>query len=334
MRVNSIHCRLAIATVLILLPAIAQAAEPLRPVETTPLPGVEGRIDHMAADPDGQRLFVAALGNNTLEIVDLAARKVVHSIGGLHEPQGVAFLKDHSLLAVANGEDGACRFFDSKSFQLIDTINFKADADNVRYDSTDQRVYVGFGNGGMGVIDANGRKRLADIKLSAHPESFQLERKGTRIFVNLPAARQIAVIDRRQSAVVATWPLDKAQADFPMALDEGNHRLFVGCRKPAEVLVYDTESGKVVTRFACVGDTDDLFYDERDKRLYVAGGEGFITVHQQQDAEHYTQLAKIPTAAGARTALFVPELSRLYLAVPHRGSQVAEVKVYEAEKPN
>ena len=191
MRVNSIHCRLAIATVSILLSAIASAAEPLRLVETIPLPGVEGRIDHLAADPDGQRLFVAALGNNTLEVVDLAAHKVVHSIGGLHEPQGVAFLKDHSLLAVANGEDGACRFFDSKSFQLIDTINFQADADNVRYDPTNQRLYVGFGNGAMGVIDANGRKRLADIKLSAHPESFQLERKGMRIFVNIPTAGRL-----------------------------------------------------------------------------------------------------------------------------------------------
>jgi YVTN family beta-propeller protein len=334
MRVNTLHCRLAIAIVSILLSVVAHAAEPLRLVDSIPLSGVEGRIDHLAADPDGQRLFVAALGNNTLEVVDLAAHKVLHSIGGLHEPQGVAFLKDHSLLAVANGEDGACRFFDAKSFQLIDTINFQADADNVRYDPTDQRFYIGFGNGAMGTIDATRRTRLADIKLSAHPESFQLETKGSRIFVNVPTSRQIAVIDRKQAAVAATWPVEKAQANFPMALDEGNHTLFVGCRNPAEVLVYDTESGKVVTSFSCVGDTDDLFYDKRTRRLYVAGGEGFITVHQQQDVDHYSQLAKIPTAAGARTALFVPELSRLYLAVPHRGSQAADLRVYEVEKPN
>jgi YVTN family beta-propeller protein len=323
---------LALLSIIGLWSAALSAREPLRLVETIPLPGVAGRMDHLAADLDGQRLFVAALGNNTLEVVDLAAHKVVHSIGGLHEPQGVAFLKDHSLLAVANGEDGVCQFFDAKSFQLIDTVNFQADADNVRYAPTDQRVYVGFGNGALGTIDAKGLKRLTEIKLSAHPESFQLERKGTRIFVNLPAARQIAVLDRKQSAVVATWSLDKTQANFPMSLDEENHRLFIGCRNPAEVLVYDTESGKIATRFACAGDTDDLFYDQRTKRLYVSGGEGFITIHQQQGADQYTQLAKISTAAGARTALFVPELSRLYLAVPHRSSQAAELRVYEVEK--
>jgi YVTN family beta-propeller protein len=328
MQLNTVQTT-AIAVGLLLLSAITVAAEPLRFVGTIPLAGVEGRIDHMAVDPDGQRLFIAALGNNTLEVVDVATHKVVHSIGGLHEPQGAAFLKDHSLLAVANGEDGTCKFFDAKSFQLIDTINFQSDADNVRYDQANQRLYVGFGNGAIGVIDVNGRKRLADIKLSGHPESFQLERNGTRMFANIPTARQIAVIDRKQSAVVATWPIEKAQANFPMALDETNHRLFVGCRNPAEVLVYDTESGKIATRFVTVGDTDDLFYDQRTKRLYVSGGEGFIFAYQEQDGDRYSQLGKIPTVSGARTSLFVPELSRLYLAVPHRGSQAAELRVYE-----
>jgi YVTN family beta-propeller protein len=309
--------------------ATAQAVESLRLAETIPLPGVDGRIDHMAIDPDGARLFIAALGNNSLEVVDFAARKVVRSIGGLHEPQGVAFLADRSLLVVANGDDGACRLFSAKSFDALDTIDFQADADNVRYDPVGNKLYVGFGNGAIGVVDTKNWKRLADIQLAAHPESFQVEGKGTRIFVNVPGARQIAVIDRDKAIVVATWPLDAARANFPMALDESDHRLFVGCRTPAEVLVYDTESGKAVTRFATVGDADDLFYDERTKRIYVAGGEGSIVVHQRQDADQYSLAAKIPTAPGARTALFAPELARLFLAVPHRGSQVAELRVYE-----
>jgi YVTN family beta-propeller protein len=313
----------------LLIATLAHAAEPLRLVHSIPLPGVEGRIDHLAVDPDGGRLFVAALGNNTVEVVDLAAQKVIHSITGLREPQGVAYLKDQVAIAVANGDDGSCRFFDAKSFQPLGTLDFQSDADNVRYASVDQRLFVGYGNGAIGVIDPKDRKRLADIKLSAHPESFQLEVNGNRIFVNVPKSRQIAVIDRKQSAVVATWPVETTQANFPMALDDTSHRLFVGCRNPAQVLVYDTESGKVTAHFSCVGDTDDLFYDAQRNRLYVAGGEGFITVHQA-DSGGFSQLAKIPTAAGARTALFVPSLSRLYLAVPHRGTQVAEVRVYEA----
>jgi YVTN family beta-propeller protein len=313
--------------------SVVCAAEPLRLVESIQLARVEGRIDHMAVDLDGQRLFVAALGNNTVEVVDLAGHKVVHSLGGLREPQGVAFLKDQAMIAVTNGGDGTCRLFDDKFFRPIYTVDFQSDADNARYDPADGWLYIGFGNEAIGVIDAKGRKRLADIKLSAHPESFQLETKGKRIFVNVPKSRQIAVIDRQRGVIVATWPVDVAGANFPMALDEDNHRLFVGCRNPAEVLVYDTELGKISAHFSCVGDADDLFYDGQTKRLYVAGGEGFITV-QQQHADGFAPLAKIPTAAGARTALFVPELSRLYLAVPHRGAQAAELRVYEAEKSN
>ena len=129
--------------------------------------------------------------------------------------------------------------------------------------------------------------------------------------------------------VLATWPVSGAKANYPMALDEANHRLFVGCRRPAKVLVYDTSSGKETGAFDIVGDTDDLFYDAVRKRLYVTGGEGFLDVFQDE-AGRFNRLAHIATAAGARTSLFVPDLSRLYLAVPHRGNQKAEIRVYEA----
>jgi YVTN family beta-propeller protein len=241
----------------------------------------------------------------------------------------VAFLKDRELVAVANGDDGSCRLLDAKSYQSVDRLDFHSDADNLRYDPVGKRLYVGFGTGAIGVIDAATRKRMADIEVGGHPESFQLEGHGSRVFVNVPDARQIAVVDRDKGATIATWRLKGARANFPMALDEGAHRLFVGCRAPAEVLAYDSETGEVSAHFSTVGDADDLFFDEQTKRLYVAGGEGFIAVHQQHGANQYSQLARIPTAAGARTALFSPELSRLYLAVPHRGSQAAELRVYE-----
>ena len=309
--------------------SIARAAVPLRLVQTIPLPGVNGRIDHLAVDPDGKRLFIAALGNNTLEVVDLASGAATHSIGGLHEPQGVAFLKGKNLIAVANGDGGACNLFDAKSWKLIKTIDFRNDADNVRYDPAAKRMYVGFGDGALGVVDVETQKRLSDIKLPSHPESFQLETNGKRIYVNLPKSRQIAVVDRGKGAVVDSWFLSTAQGNFPMALSEADQRLFVGCRAPATIFVYNTSAGKVLAHFTTVGDTDDLFYDNQTKRLYVVGGEGSIVVYEQKDSDSYSQTAKIPTSAGARTALFSAALSQLYLAVPHRGSQAAEVRVYD-----
>lgn len=329
MDATSTNSRLAIAIGLAVIAGTGHAAEPLHLVRTIPLPKVVGRVDHMAVEPGGRRLFVAALGNNTLEVIDLSVGKGVENIGGFQEPQGVAFLNDKGIIAVASGEDGMCRLFDAKTLRCSDTIDFQSDADNVRYDAAEKRLYVGFGSGAIGVLDMAGIKRGADVKLAAHPESFQLETKGPRIFVNVPGARQVAVIDRKRGKVVAEWPVVEAQANYPMALEEVSHRLYVGCRNPAKVLVYDTESGKSVTSFPTVGDTDDLFFDSQTRRLYVCGGEGFISVHQKGDGDRFAQLAKIPTSAGARTALFVPTTARLFVAVPHRGSQAAELREYE-----
>jgi hypothetical protein len=177
-------------------------------------------------------------------------------------------------------------------------------------------------------LDTTGNK-IADVRLAGHPESFQLEANGPRVFVNVPSASQIAVVDREKQSVVTTWPVTAAGANYPMALDEANRRLMIGCRRPAKLLVYDTTSGKMTTSIDIVGDTDDLFYDAATKRVYVIGGEGFITVLQQDSADQYREIQKVPTAAGARTGLFVPELGKLLVAVPHRGSQVAEVRVYD-----
>jgi DNA-binding beta-propeller fold protein YncE len=192
------------------------------------------------------------------------------------------------------------------------------------------RLFVGFGSGRLAAIDPGDGKVLGEVKLSGHPESFQLERSGSRVFVNVPDADQIAVIDRTTMKVMATWPVVGARSNFPMALDEPNHRVFVGCRRPARILEYDTTTGKESGSFDIVGDTDDLFYDATRKRLYVSGGAGYLDVLQEQETNRFVRVARITTAAGARTSLFVPELARLYLAVPHRGGQKAEVRVYEA----
>jgi DNA-binding beta-propeller fold protein YncE len=309
----------------------AQESSALRMVQTIPLPDVEGRIDHMAVDVEGRRLFIAALGNNSVEVLDLNAAKHFKSIPGLHEPQGVGFTSEFNKIFIANGKTGACDILDGSSFERINSVKFPDDADNIRYDANAQRVYVGYGSGALGIIDAKNSDHIGNIKLDVHPESFQLEKSGPRIFVNLPDSKKIAVVNRETRAVITTWATTNATANFPMALDETHHRLFVGFRKPAKVSVFDTDSGKVIANLDSAGDADDIFYDNSRRRIYIAGGEGFLSIFQQLDPEHYQPVAKIPTAAGARTALFVPEFNRLYLAVPHRGSQRAELRVYSAQ---
>ena len=324
------HCSLLLLLTLMLLTRTAYAQEGalLRLVQTIPLPHVEGRIDHMAVDLHGQRLFVAALGNNTLEVLDLQAGTHLHTITGLHEPQGVVVLPESNTIVITNGHTGECDLFDGTSFQHRGTVKLARDADNVRYDPARHTLYVGYGAGALGLIDATRVQHLGDIPLQGHPEAFQLEQAGPRVFVNVPSAHHVAVVDRDTRAVITTWPLQGAEANFPMALDDTHHRLFIGVRTPPLLLVLDTASGKEMARVPSVGDADDLFYDAPHRRLYIAGGAGALSIVAQEDADHYTPVATLPTAAGARTALWVPERGRLYLAVPHRGAQGAEIRVY------
>jgi len=299
--------------------------------QTIPLSGVEGRVDHLALDAAGDRLFVCALGNNTVEILDLRKGQRIHSIAGLGSPQGIAYIPELDRLFIANDKGGICKIYDTKLYQNVGEMDFKDDADNVRYDDSSKRLYVGFGNGGIGVINAPESKTVASIKLSAHPEAFELEKQGKRIFVNVPNARQIAVVDRGKGEVIATWRTDLAFGNFPMALDETNHRLFVGCRLPSKLVVLDTESGKVVAKIDISGDSDDIFCDSKRHRIYAICGAGKIDIIEQADANTYKPFAKIDTADGARTGLFVPECDTLFVAVPHHGSQKAEIRAYGVE---
>jgi len=309
----------------------AQDSTLLLLTQTIPLPGVEGRIDHLDVDISGQRLFVCALGNNTVEVIDLNKGERIHTISGFGAPQGVAFVPELNRLLVANDKGGVCNIYDADSFQLIGKVDFADDADNVRYDSASKRIYVGFGSGGIGIINAVDGKQVGSIKLAAHPEAFELERQGHRIFVNVPTARHVAVIDRDKGEVIATWKTDGAFGNFPMALDEAHHRLFVGCRLPSKLVVLDTASGETVTSVGISGDPDDIFYDSKRHRVYVICGAGKIDIIDQTDANTYKALAKINTADGARSGLFIPEKDALFVAVPHRGSQRAEIRRYQIE---
>jgi DNA-binding beta-propeller fold protein YncE len=316
----------AILACLFALNAVAQTT--LKLVRTIPLPGVSGRIDHMTADTQGKRLFMAALGNDTVEVLDVENAQRLQTIGGCSEPQGLVFLPKQNRLFVANGGSDDLRIYDGEKFQLLKTTGSLGDADNVRFDAINNRVYVGYGSGALGVFDTN-CVQVAHIPLGGHPESFQLEQNGSRIFVNVPGDRSIAVIDRVLQKVVAKWRLEEAHSNFPMALDEVNHRLFIGCRSPARLLVLDTTSGKTVAQVEISGDTDDVFYDAKRQRIYVSCGEGFLDVIQRRaEGDRYERIAHEPTRGGARTSFFSPELDRLYLAVPKSWGEDAEIRVF------
>ncbi len=304
-----------------------QANGSLRLVRRIPLSGVKGRIDHMASDIDGQRLFIAALGNDTLEVVDLRSGKRIQGITGLHEPQDVAYVPEVSRIFVSNGADGSVSIFDSRSLRLAGSITFRDDADNLRYDARGKYLYVGYGKGALGIVDVRSGEIVGDIRLAGHPEAFQLENKGPRIFVNIPSARHVAVVDREKRSVIAVWPL-KDSGNFPMALDEKRHRLFIGCRHPASILICDTESGREVSKVDIGSDVDDIFYDDANRQIYASCGEGFVDIIRQTDADHYVVAARMKTAGGARTSRFEPGPMLFYLAVPGESGKNAEIRVY------
>ena len=256
----------------------------------------------------------------------------MRSIPGLKEPQGVVYIADLDQIIVANGEDGTVRTIDAKTFMTLSSLMVGGDADNVRYDSSTGRIVVGYGDGALAFIDPKAHKLVGTTKLAGHPESFQLEKSRPRIYVNVPNANHIVVVDSGKHNVITTWPVGQFHANFPMALDEANHRLLVGTRNQAKLVAFDTESGRQITALDISGDTDDLFFDQENKRIYVSGGDGHIDVFGQSDADHYQPITKINTASGARTSLFVLDLHKLFLAVPHRGAQEPAIRVYDVTK--
>ncbi|HMB82625.1 MAG TPA: hypothetical protein VKI40_01105 [Terriglobales bacterium] len=338
---TSLLASLLLATLLVSSSPAAGQESPVLSLEThIPLPNVKGRIDHFSVDVKGQRLFVAAVANHTLEVVDLKSGQRVHTITDLAEPQGVFYDASTNRLFVACGLDGVTKIFDGTTFQLLATVKFPDDADNIRYDARGKGVIVGYagakqlrkreeGAGGLGFLDSNGKK-TGDIVIDAHPESFRLEETGTRLFVNVPDKKEIEVIDAVKHAVLARWPVTSAQNNFPMALDEAHHRLFVGCWMPPRMLVFDTATGKEVASGEIAGSTDDLFYDSRRGRVYVLTSQGFLEVFQQKDPDHYDRIARYPTPPRTQTGLFVPEWGKLFAAVQKQGEQSAEIRVYQA----
>jgi YVTN family beta-propeller protein len=303
---------LASLTVLACSAASAQSTDkgPLE-LETKILLGdVRGRIDHMAIDLNRQRLFVAELGNDSVGVIDLATRNVVRTITGLNEPQGVGYEPSTDTLFVANARDGSVKLFEGNAYKATGKIELGSDSDNIRIDTAAKRVVIGYGSGALAFLDPLTRSKVLSARLKAHPESFQIVED--RIFVNLPDAHAVAVVDAKAGKQLASWPMDKS-GNFAMAVDHDRDHLLVAFRSPPYLAVFSMADGKPVASTETCGDVDDLFVDSKRARVYISCGTGFVDVFEI-DGGAIRRLARVPTSVGARTSLFVPELDRLVVA--------------------
>jgi WD40 repeat protein len=292
------------------------------------LPTVTGRIDHISFDPEHQLAFVSAWGNNTVEVVNINKKQTIHSITGLDEPQGVLYIHSLKKLVVANGGSGDCIFFDPVTYKQTAVVHLKKDADNIRYDETSHLLYVGHGSGAIAVIDADSAKQITDIHLDQHPESFQLSKSHDRIYVNVPDADEIEVAQLSTHEVVEKWKNVSASWNFPMALDEKNNHLFVGCRHQPKLIMINTSTGQDVSSPRCSGDADDLFFS--DDLLFLSAGAGYVDVFRVTD-KGLVVINHIATVTGARTSLLLPSQKKFLLAVPKHGHTPAALWVYNLQ---
>jgi YVTN family beta-propeller protein len=310
----------------------ATAAEPaaLELVQTIPLKGKAGRLDHLGIDTRGNRLFVANLSNNSLDVVDLKAGKLVKQVPDQRRIQGVAYVAELDRIFVGNGGDGVCNVFDGRTYTQIKSIKFPQ-ANNVRYDTRTKQVYISHADRAVSVIDAKTLKVKATIKLPGPPRAFQLHPNQPRLYVNTLTPGQVVVVDTDRNEVVAKFPLTLAEGNSSLALDPEGQRIFVGCRKKPVIVVLDMKTGKELASVEIPEDIDDLFYDAKRRRLYASCGEGFVAVVGVNRKNRCAVIERITTAKQARTSLFDPGSGRLHVAVPRpKGKDGPQLWVFRA----
>jgi WD40 repeat protein len=292
------------------------------------MPGVSGRIDHMAINLKDKVLYVAALGNNTVEAIDLQKGTLLRSIKDVDEPQGLAYIPEQNEIAVASGGNGDCVFYNATTFQKVATVQLTGDADNIRYDASERKMYVGYGNGGMALIDPVVHKQTGNVKLPAHPESFQLDKKNNRLYVNLPDDHSIAVVDLKSFKVIDIWKINSLRANFPMTLDIANNQVIIGYRHPSVLVFYDCNTGKEITRNELVDDVDDVFYDATKHQVLASGGGGYINIFQKSTGNTYKLVSKITSRNGARTSFLASSIKTFIVAERASGGKSAAIAVY------
>jgi WD40 repeat protein len=316
--------------------ADAQKEAALKLVQTISMPDVDGRIDHFSIDVKGRRVFLAALAKNTIEVVDLRAGQVIHTLQDFAKPQGVRFVAGVNKLFVASGTDGTLKTLDGTTLSQLHTDHVSLGADAIGYDHRSKYLYVGSGGvdagkeaGDLTVFNARTGTQIAAIVTDAHAGGSVVDEQGSHLFVLVPEKAEVVVLDRKSLNIEAKWTIPGIQKNVAVDLDEKNHRLFLGVRTPASVVVLDSRSGAVIASIPTVGTLDGLSYDPTNRRIYTSGGEGFVDVTRQIDADHYERIARIPTGPNARTSVFVPDWGRLYVAVPRDKDRDAELRVFE-----
>jgi DNA-binding beta-propeller fold protein YncE len=305
--------------------AHGQAPVQLKLERTIPLPNVSGRIDHLAVDAPHQRLFVAELGNGSVDAVDLSSGQT-RRIGGLKEPQGLAYLPDRNELVVASAGDGTVRFFEASSLAPLGSVPLGDDADNVRVDPKTGQVVVGYGSGALAILDPGTHAVVRTIAVGAHPEGFGIDSEGRKAFVNVPDAHKVVVADLDSGRVLANWRAAHV-ANFPMALSQDAEIVGSVYRVPARLALLDAASGTAKADLPTCDDADDLYFDDKRRRIYVSCGSGAIDVFEQAGGR-YVSSAHIGTRPGARTSLFAPALDRLFVAARAGSGEGAALLVY------
>jgi len=328
----------AVVLALCALTMKAQEKLPLKLITTIPMPGFTGDFDHFGLDLQGNRLFLAAEEHKTVEVFDLRTGARIHSIEGFAHPLMMVYLPESNQLVVTDGDDNAVRLVDCKEYKITKTIKLKPDVDHGVLNPVDKYYYVESGGGSnasthaLSIIDTNSFKHVGDVEglPGSSSEGMVIDRAGKKLYVNLTGTDEVGVVDLNTRQLVAKWPLPDAHTAHPMVLDEPNHRLFIATRKPAQFIVFNTDTGKVVASLPCVGVNSDMSFDVARKRIYVTGSET-ASVFEQRDADHYEHIAEVPTAYRAKSSIFVPELKRLYVAASGKGKPDAklELRIYE-----
>ena len=320
------------------VPSFGQQSEPLKLVKTVDVPGAR-HWDHFGVDLKGNRLFLSSEEEPAVEVFDLKTYEHLKSLTDFKEPHNVLPLPDLKKIYVVDGGASEIKVFDYDSYKLIGHIALTIDADPYVYDPASKYVYVV--NGGraaktptclISVVDTATGKKIADLTLQTNRlESMAIEKSGQRLFVNMTGINSIGVVDREKRTVTQTWPVSAGKDNVPLQYDEATHRLFTATRKPSKLVVVNADTGKEVTSLDAAEYVDDLAWDAAHHRIYLpgGGGNGAVTVVQQNGADDYKVIATVPTKPGAKTARFVPELNKLYVAVPGKGATTAQILVYD-----
>jgi DNA-binding beta-propeller fold protein YncE len=319
--------------------ASAQTKPPLRLLQTIPLPDLKGGdFDHFDVDLSGNRLFLTAEENNAVEVFDIHANTLIRTIREVDTPHSLLYLPATRQLWVVDGGDGIIKIFDANTYAVVETVKLAIGADSAVYDPANHLLYIATGGEDakmdfslISIVDTSTRKRVGDIKVnSTNIESMALDKNGATLFANVRDRSLVAVIDTKKRAVTSTWPLGEVHGNTPMAVDEAHRRLFVVGRKPARLIVLDSDSGKIIATLPTAELTDDMLFDPESKRIYVACDE-FVVVYVEHDADHYEELGRVPTGFRAKTAILVPQLKRYFVAAPRHGQKIAELRVYEVQ---